>query len=76
MGSFCSTPKPPEEEQVVETIVCKVSGLDEGAPKQFKLDGDKPCLVVKHRGQIHAVSDKCNEVIYLLTFNWTLFNND
>ena len=76
MGSFCSTPKPPEEEQLVETIVCKVSDLDEGAPKQFKLDGDKPCLVVKHRGQIHAVSDKCNEVIYLLTFNWTLFNYD
>ena len=48
---------------MVETIVCKVSDLDEGAPKQFKLDGDKPCLVVKHRGQIHAVSDKCNEFI-------------
>ena len=61
---------------MVETIVCKVSDLDEGAPKQFKLDGDKPCLVVKHRGQIHAVSDKCNAVIYPLTFNWVLFNND
>lgn len=59
MGSICSTPAGPPDEQVVESVVCKVSDLEEGTPKQFKLSGDKPCLVVKHRGQIHAVSDKC-----------------
>ena len=58
MGSFCSTPTPPEE-QAVESVVCKVSELEEGVPKQFKLSGERPCLVVKHKGQIHAVSDKC-----------------
>ena len=57
MGSLCSTPAAPADEQVVESVVCKVSDLVEGTPKQFKV-GDKACLVVKHKGHIHAVSDK------------------
>jgi nitrite reductase/ring-hydroxylating ferredoxin subunit len=59
MGSFCSTPALPADEEVFESVVCDVSDLPEGAPKQFKLDGNKPCLVVKHKGEIHAVSDRC-----------------
>lgn len=58
MGSFCSAPATPADEQVVESVVCKVSDLEEGTPKQFKLGDDKACLVVKHKGHIHAVSDK------------------
>ncbi len=59
MGSFCSTPaKPAGAEEVVEATVCNVSDLPEGAPKQFKVD-NKNVLVVKHRGEVHAVSDRC-----------------
>ncbi|XP_076472901.1 apoptosis-inducing factor 3-like isoform X2 [Babylonia areolata] len=43
----------------VEVVVCKVDELGEGDPREVKV-GDTTALVVREKGQLYAVGNKCS----------------
>ena len=59
MGSACR--KSEMASETFDVIVCKSQDLEEDQPKEVKLLEQPPtsALLVKHGGQIHAVSNKC-----------------
>lgn len=59
MGSVCIKTETASDEVVFDAVAGKTNDIDEGQMKEVKLSPDVSVLLVKNKGKISALGNKC-----------------